>query len=462
MWLSWTLFALYAVVTAGLAWRGGKVATSSEGFAIGTGNMSPWIAGITLGACLASSATFVLFPGFVYADGLAGLIGFGPPFLAGLCAGLVLLAPRFQDIGADAGALTVPHWLGARYNSPGLRSLFGALNILQLAYLVLITVGCGYVMQAALGVPYPAAVIGIVLFVFSYTGFGGAVAHAFTNTLQGAVMLVIAIALAVSGYTLFPDAMAWLATTSTVAPASPIFGSTLEVWLVPLVIGIALTTQPHLLSKALYVRGRPALRKTLAVGLSCYAVYCLVLLVGPYAMVALGPDVAQDQVVAEYLARGIPWPIVGQVASVAILAASMSTLDGLLVAISASVTGDIVPGRGSVTANRIALALLGIATIALALSPPDLVLLLGQKGVYGLVAASAGPLMAGLFLRGRLNPVGAYASAGVALVVHFGLGLVLVNPGVTAAAALALAVPTAFLGARLGLEGQPNVGVKSG
>ena len=151
-YLAWVLFTLYAVATAALAWRGGRATTSSAGFAIGSGDMSPWIAGITLGACLASSATFVLFPGFVYADGMAALIGFGPPFFAGLAAGLLVMAPRFQDVGAQVGALTIPHWLGSRYDSMALRRLFGALNVLQLAYLVIITVGCGYVMRDALGI----------------------------------------------------------------------------------------------------------------------------------------------------------------------------------------------------------------------------------------------------------------------------------------------------------------------
>ena len=124
------------MVTAVLAWRGGKTADGAAGFAIGTGQMSPWIAGMTLGACLASSAMFVIMPGFVFADGLPALIGFSLPLIAGLGCGLLLMAPRFQSIGADAAALTIPHWLGARYGSDTLRRLFSGLNILNVAYLV--------------------------------------------------------------------------------------------------------------------------------------------------------------------------------------------------------------------------------------------------------------------------------------------------------------------------------------
>ncbi len=446
---AWGFFLLYVVVTAGLAWRGGRKGGDTATFAVGSGRMHPVVAGMTLGACLASSAMFVIFPGFVYAEGLPALIGFGPPLIAGLAVGLLLLAPRFQALGG--GALTIPHWLGDRYESQGLRQLFSALNALNVAYLVLIAVGCGYVMQAALGVPYPIAVVGIVLFVFGYTGFGGAWAHAFTNTLQGSIMLVVALLIFGSGVHWLRDGslLAELSTTGLTAPGSALFSTSAEVWVVPFFMGIALTAQPHLLTKALYVKGRRELAITIGTGIGTFAVFSLVLLAGAYARVALPAGLPQDQAMAAYLQVAFPWEPVGALVSVAILSASMSTMDGLLVAISASVGNDLLPGRGSVTLNRIILAALAAVTIAVALSPPDLVLILGQQGVYGLIAASAGPLIAGLFRTGRLSPGWATASALIALAVHFGVGAIgglTPNPGVAACAAIAVGLPVALLG----------------
>ncbi|MCA9571026.1 MAG: hypothetical protein KC656_24465, partial [Myxococcales bacterium] len=188
---SWSFFLIYAVATAALAIRSSAGTSDGSSFAIGSGRMNPWMAGITLGACLASSSTFVIVPGFVYAEGLPALIGFTLPFLAGIALGLFGMAYRFQVVGAEVGALTVPHWLGARYGSDALRRGFAALNILNVAYLVLITVGCAYVMDSALGMDalvqsitgvsdlgYEASVVGIVAFVFAYTGLGGATASA--------------------------------------------------------------------------------------------------------------------------------------------------------------------------------------------------------------------------------------------------------------------------------------------
>lgn len=49
---------------------------------------------------------------------------------------------------------------------------------------------------------------------------------------------------------------------------------------------------------------------------------------------------------------------------------------------------DLLPGRGSLDLNRGILAALAVVTVAIAWSPPTLVLILGQLGVYGLVAVS--------------------------------------------------------------------------
>ncbi len=443
---AWTFFGIYAVATAYLAWRSGQGNDSSESFALGSGHMPWWMAGITLGACLASSSTFVILPGFVYASGLAALFSFTVPLIVGIGLGLLVMAFPFQRIGGKLGALTVPHFLGAAYDSPALRQLFAGLNILNVAYLILITVGCGYVMEQSLGVPYPAAVVGIVTFVFAYTGFGGATAHAWTNTLQGMVMVGVSLLIFFGGAHFWPQVRADLATTGFTDPNSVLLGSTFEAWVVPVIVGFALATQPHLLSKALYVDSKAALTKTVGVGLVTFAVFCLVLFAGAYARIVLPAGVPQDQVMARYLVEAMGSGPMGALVSTAILAAAMSTLDGLLVAIAASVGNDLVPGKGSVTINRMVLVGLAIATIAGSLSPPKLVLILGQLGIYGLVAASAGPLLAALFRPGRVSGSTAMASALIALGVHFGLALTVVtNPALAACAALAVGVPVALV-----------------
>lgn len=442
--LTWFFFAIYAVATAALALRSSKATEDAKSFALGSGKMHWLLAGVTLGACLASSATFVIAPGFVYTEGLPALIGFSLPLIGGIAVGLFGLAYRFQKSGQANGALTIPHWIGERYESPLLRKLYSGLNILNLAYLVLITVGAGYVMSKALGLPYQASVIGIVVFVFGYTAFGGATAHAWTNSLQGIVMLFVAVLIFFSGASYWPEVMDGLGNDGWVAAGSPLFSTLGEVWIVPFLMGFALSTQPHLLSKALYVEGPGELTKTLVTAVFTFSVFSLVLVAGLYARFALPEAVPQDEMMSHYLQVAFSHPAMVALVSVAVLAAAMSTLDGLLVAIGASVGNDLLGGN-SVWANRGVLAALAVVTIGLALYPPKLVLLFGQSGVYALVVASAGPLLAGLLSRERLPAIWALVSAAVALVLHFGIGLYFPNPGVGASVALLVAVPIAFV-----------------
>ena len=371
---AWAFFLLYLLVTLWFAWQGKKRTATKADYAVGDRSMSPWIAGVTLGSCMVSSATFVLFPGYVYADGLAALLGLGVAHLAGVSTGLFVFAPRFQALDGDK-AVSVPHWLGMRYQSSTLRRLFSALNILLLAYTVLVTVSCGIVVSKTLGISYQAAIVAVVCIVFGYSAIGGAWAHAFTNSLQGLLMLVIASMVFASGWSWWMDGsvMRFLQQSPSVSPNSPLFSSSIEVWLVSYCMGLAFATQPQVLTKALYVRNQRELRKTLCIGIGCHVVFSLILFAGIYAHLAL-PQAVSDQklVMAQYLQIAFDWKLLGVFASVGIVAASMSTLDGLLVAISASVVLDLLPERVSVRANWLFLALLGLLTLAISWNPPRL------------------------------------------------------------------------------------------
>ena len=64
--LIWGLFASYMAITSVLAWIGHRRTKDLSSFAVGGRQMSPIIVGITLAASIASTATFVINPGFVY------------------------------------------------------------------------------------------------------------------------------------------------------------------------------------------------------------------------------------------------------------------------------------------------------------------------------------------------------------------------------------------------------------
>ncbi len=438
--IAWGLFVIYLVATSALAWIGHRKTQDIASFAVGSGDMSPWIVGVTLASSVASAATFVLNPGLVYLYGAAALMHLGVAAGIGVLIGLFSLSFGFRRVGASAGALTLPHWMGQRFGSRGMALFFAAVNLLSITFMVLIVGGLAIVMQVTLGLGHTAAVLIIIGFVFSYIFIGGTWAHAYTNTLQGLVMVVVAAIIVASGLGELLDG-GWErlaaidpALIAVHHPRSPLYGSLFSVWISGFVVGFALVCQPHILTKALYVKSDRAVLKYLLVSTGVSVFFTALLLVGLYAHLSdipreafLGANglPAADKVVTVYIHHAFG-PVLRAIIAVALMAAGMSTLDGILVALSSIAANDLFLGlagpllrdrtdgeRATLAhrASQVILVALGIGTAAIALDPPPLLSIFGQVGVFGIAAASCAPIVFGVF--GRGVPRGAAFSAAV-------------------------------------------------
>ena len=423
--VAWGLFIVYLVGTSALAWIGHRKTNDIESFAVGSGDMSSLVVGVTLASSVASAATFVLNPGLVYLYGAAALLHLGVAAGGGVLIGLFVLSFGFRRIGQRSRALTLPQWMGQRFGSRAMAVFFAAVNLLTVTFMVLIVAGLAIVMQATLGLSNTAAVLLIIGFVFGYIFIGGTYAHAYTNTLQGVVMVVIAAILVWSG---LPDLLSggWerLAAldpnlTAPIHPASPLYGSFFSIWVSGACIGFALVCQPHILTKALYVRSDKEVLKYLLVSTAVSLVFTALLLVGLYAHLAdipaeaflgAGGHPSADKVVTVYVQHAFS-PVLRAVIAVALLAAGMSTLDGILVALSSIAANDLFlnlagkrldhldagqRGKLAHTASRVILVALGGITAIIALDPPALISIFGQIGVFGIAAASAAPITLGV------------------------------------------------------------------
>lgn len=472
--LAWILFGLYLVFTTLLALRGLKRTTTFASFALGQGDIGPVTTGITLAAAIASTATFVINPGFVYTHGLSALLHHGVAAYGGVMVGLVVLSSGFRRLGLEGKALTLPHWVELRYRSRPLRTYFALLNlVIAVTFVVLIVKGSALVMQATLGLGYVASLSLIVVFVFSYILLGGTYAHVYTNLFQGALMIGVALLIFASGFHLFSEGIGdfWArlgridpSLVGAVNPQSDLFGDTFTVFVSGFVVGIGLVAQPHILTKALYLRSHRDLRAYLIVGVAVCIVYGLVLLAGLYARIEY-PDIhPQDAVMPTYLARAFPaW--LGAPIAVALLAAGMSTLDGILVSASTIAANDVLLGALAsrvgarsgadlgalgLRASRAVLVALGLASFLIALDPPRLVGIFAQWGIYGLVSASFAPIVLGVLVP-RFSSLQAAAAAVAGPVVHFGhygwatlWAEKVINPAVSATYGIAASVAVAM------------------
>jgi sodium/pantothenate symporter len=455
------LTAFFVFLTFYLSWIGMKKTKDMKGYAIGNKDMNPYLIGITMAASISSTATFVINPGFVYIHGLSAYVHYAIAASSGILAAFILLTKGFRAMGEKSGSLTIPDWIFHRYGNRGLSLFFAVINLLSITFVVLILVGCSILMSSLFGIDQKMALTITLLFVFSYVLMGGTYAHAYTNTFQGIMMLGIALFLFFHGFKYFDggfiNALESVSPNyaSVFNPDSVLYYDFFSVFVSGFIITFALMLQPHILTKVLYIKKDDDVNKFIGTTVVVGTCFALILFVGFYAKIS-GLDIArQDAVVAHYINAefgGTTWGVyLLTFISISLLAAGMSTLDGILVALSAMVVNDIYgPLRGNksndpkkaLKLSRYVLVAVGLFSYALAYHPPKLVGLFAQKGVYGLGAASLVPILFGVLYKKELPLWIVWCAALIGLIGHLSLNLFfgVLNPAVSSSYAILMSL----------------------
>ncbi|MFL0809147.1 MAG: sodium:solute symporter family protein [Agarilytica sp.] len=431
------LLIAFIGLTFWLSWVGMQKAKSIKGFAIGNKDMSPILVGVTMASSVASTATFVINPGFVFQWGLSAYMHFTAASL-GFLAAIILLTKKFRRSGGEMGSITIPGWIYDRYGSRAMSLFFAFANLATVTFVVLILVGSSILLSTQFPISQKAALVLCLFFVFSYVLMGGVYAHAYTNAFQGVMMLIIAVFLFFHGLKYFDgDFFGSLKGVSehyasVYNPESGLYMGLFSTFISGFMITFALMMQPHILSKVLYLRDDKQVNKFVWTTVIVGTAYTLILFVGFYAKLSGVQVPRQDMVVPVYLATefasGTFGPYISAFITVTLLAAGLSTLDGILVALSAMTVNDIYKpfakttspqeyARHGLMLSRLILIVLGLIALAIAWNPPKLVGIFAQKGVYSLAAASLVPILFGVL--GPKN-VPTFVVFGSALIGFFG------------------------------------------
>jgi sodium/pantothenate symporter len=447
---SWLLVLGYAAAIVALVVRGARRNESVADYALGSIAFSPVAVGLALAASTTSAATFIINPGLVAYFGVSAVLGLCVVLPIAMGASLVVLTKGFRKYGGTVKALTLSQWVGQRYGSRGFAVFFAVLSLLLVTFIVMILVGLTRVLAASLAVDEIAVLAVLVAFSFGYMMFGGANSMVYTNTIQALIMIVVAVILLGSGWEHLGEGWGGLVArlgaidpnlATLYNPESPLFRDGFEVIFCTAVVGVAIACQPHIITKSLLLREERQVNRYLAAGIAVQCLFFLVVIVGLYARLAFpslevaGRAILPDSVVSTYLVTEFSWPV-GVVVFLGLIAAGMSTLEGLIQSLSITLTNDLVGNvhRGATgrdlsdrfrfVLNRGVIALLAVVSFALAwwqLVAPDLsVIIFAQLGVYAYFAAAFVPVLFGTFLDDAPLPAVAAASF-AALAVHYGL-----------------------------------------
>ena len=335
--------------------------SSVDGFVLGGRNVGPWLSAFAYGTSYFSAVVFVGYAGqFGWKYGLAAFwAGIGNALLGSLLAWWVMGA-RTREMTHRLDAKTMPEFFGKRYGSKALRVAAAAIIfVFLIPYTASVYNGLSRLFGMAFGLPYEVCVIAMALITCVYVVVGGYMATVVNDFLQGIIMLVgiVAVIAAVLGDNGgFMQAMTTLSQVDGGTGFQGVFTSMFgpdPANLLGVVILTSLGTWglPQMVQKFYAIKDGPAIKQ----GAIVSTIFALIVSGGCYFLGGFGRLYADT---IEYQANGtpvydsiipsmlstLPDVLIG-IVIVLVLSASMSTLAGLVINSSSTLTLDLLKGN---------------------------------------------------------------------------------------------------------------------
>ncbi|MDA2923173.1 sodium/solute symporter [Acidobacteria bacterium AH-259-L09] len=410
-WLRLLFMAGYLALLAYHCWTAKRETHGLGDYLIGGRKLGGWVIALSFYATFVSTNSFVGHAGKSWDT---GLIWYIKGVVIVLCCYMAwyLVAPRFFSKALEYKSLTVPDFLGHRYDSLALRRI-SAIVIFMAAvvYLVAVYKGSALALQQFLGLNYQVAAVTIFLVVTAYTLAGGFRSVVLTDSVQGLLMAVGAVALIVAvlykggGITAIlenlhaqdPDLVSWQGKM----PIMVIFG-------LALAGGMKMLVDPRQISRIYGLKDQKALGVARIVApLLILITYLCLLPIGAFAHALIPKGAINDSdLVTPYLlgTAEVLGPTLSSLFLLVLLSAAMSSLDSVLLVAASSVGRDIMiigdKDPRVLTRTRVWVVVISLLGMLLALNPfGDIVGITGFSG--SLYAACFLPtLVFGLYWKG--------------------------------------------------------------
>ena len=356
VWISIPMLICFFALMIGVGLYCRKHSASVDGFVLGGRSVGPWLTAFAFGTSYFSAVIFVGYAGqFGWNFGLASTwIGLGNAFIGSLLAWMVL-GRRTRMMTQHLGSKTMPDFFEKRYDSKTLKVIASFIVfVFLIPYTASLYNGLSSLFNNVFAIPYWAVVLIMAVLTGIYVIFGGYMATAINDFIQGIIMLVgiVAVILAVlnqnGGLTEAVQALgAQVGTeyTATFGP-NPIF-----LFFVVMLTSLGTWGLPQMVGKFYSIKDEGAIKK----GTIISTVFAVIVAGGCYFLGGFGRlyhsqmtesgyitehGVLFDKVVPTMLADLAP--VVVALIIVLVLAASMSTLSSLVLTSSSTRTLDVV------------------------------------------------------------------------------------------------------------------------
>jgi len=400
-------------------------------------------------ATTASGGTFIGLPALAYQAGFSAL-WYAFVYPVAVYIGIIVCLKGIRKAGDSFGNRSIPEYLGDRFESDTLRVLVAIFSMLLLFYLAGQLLAGAVMFNEMMGVDVMTALLLTSTIIILYLLMGGAHADILTDGVQGALMLLLAVFVGymfltgfgvVGGYSGMVETLEALDPdlVKTLHPTHPVLNSWWDVFAV-FVAHAPLGLLPHIGNKLWALKGNRDQVKFVIFAFAFGMILPCLALGGLVARAVLGDSLLAEGASANYAIPALfiatlpAW--LAALIGAGVLAAIMSTADGLVLSTSQIFANDIYrrtivprlkvqPSDEDVDSmalklSRIAMALVMVGSVWLAWEFQGMnVALLIVSGVGGMLGAICGPIYAGILWRGatKEGAIFGFLAGGIVFIV---------------------------------------------
>jgi len=411
------IFVLYLVILAGFAlWSRAETHTMS-GYFIAGKKLPPWVVAFSTNATGESGWLLLGLTGMGYAAGAQAFWVVAGEVI-GIALAWLLLSRRIKRLADESDSITVPDVLAARFNDKAhvLRKVSLLIILVMVgAYVSAQMVATGKAFDGFTDMDYSTGVLVGATIIILYTLVGGYKAVAWTDLIQGILMLlglIIVPLIAIDAVGGWSSVVANLAgqDPGLLTPWGPEGKSTLALVgiLSFLAVGLPFMGVPQLMVRFMSARSEKSLVPAMVISVIVILLFDIGAVLTGMAGRALFPGLEDPETILPVISTTLLHPVLGGVMMVVVLAAIMSTVDSLLILASSAVVRDYWQQiRGSSLSDRslahrgkLITVVIGAIGIAFALHQTPVIFWFVLFAWSGLGAAFGPVLLCGLWYPG--------------------------------------------------------------
>ena len=440
----YTVLVLYLGIMAFIGWYAGRKTNSIGDFFVLSGKAGVLVSGIAYFSTQFSMGTFLGTPGTIYGVGYAGMAISVPGAVFCMILPALLIGRKLITLGHKYGFLTMADYLTDRYHS---KNMSGVLGVMMLFFLVPMMgaqiIGAGVIVHVFTGLPEWVGVVGMGIIVILYCMSGGMKGAMMTDVIQGSLMIATAVVTFIvsvvmgggfsninhtlqsmnEAYLTFPGANGYMPWTYYV--------SNIVLW------SFFTMGQPHLFTKFFAMKDHKTMFKAILLGpAGMFFSATLIEWAGVNGIASIQNIEKADQIIPMILQRGMN-PFLASIFIAGIVAAGMSTIDGILVTTTGAVTRDIyqkiinkdATDETVMKLSKVVTVIIGIIVICFGVFQPGSIFEINLFAFSGM-AIFVVPILFGIYWK-KATAKGAIASVIVGII---SLLLFTLNPSVKALA----------------------------